>query len=167
MEWSWPLFVRITRYDLGWSKACGNWDELLHPEQPRAEQPKPATAVVSVVAAAVVPACDGDAKAPSVARVAAKVTPVGAKAMRVAAVPAPAVKRVAASAPVAVAAAPAPTTVATATPVTAIATAHAKATGPSTASPVKTSPGLGLPQFLVMLEVPGGQVCHVLQLVLQ
>ena len=161
MEWSWPLFVRITRYDLGWSKACGGWHERLHPEQPK-------TAVVSVVAAAVVPKASADGgNVPGVARVAAKVTPIAVKATPVAVVSAPAAKSASQSVSVAVTAvvpAPAPMAgggpkvVAVATPAAAVAMAPAKGTSPSL---MKTSSGLGLPQFLVMLEVPGGQVCQI------
>ena len=182
MEWSWPLFVRITRYDLGWSKACAGWHERLHPEQP-----KPTAAVVSVVAASVVvPAAqksaDGvaaTAAAPAVARVAAvatkttptAVTAVTAKPTAVAVVSAPATAvaaRPAAAVPVAavaktpVSAKAAPTaavaSVAAVAPVAAVAAAPLKGTALSVVGPAKTSPGLGLPQFLVMLEVPGGQV---------
>lgn len=159
MEWSWPLFVRITRYDLGWSKAYGGWHERLHPEQPK-------SAVVSVVAAAVVSKASADGDVPGVARVAAKATPVGVKATPVAVISAPVVRPAPPSVSVAVAAvvpAPAPMAggapkvVAVATPAAAVATAHAKGTSPSL---MKPSSGLGLPQFLVMLEVPGGQVCQ-------
>lgn len=169
MEWSWPLFVRITRYDLGWSKACVGWHERLHPEHP-----KPANAVVSVVAASVVPTAsataDGSTKATGVARVAAKVAAVGSKATPVAAISTPAVKAAAPPTRVTVAAvAPAATPAAiaapavVATPVTAVATTAKTAPNSSSKTPAKTSPGLGLPQFLVMLEVPGGQVCLKLQ----
>ena len=154
MEWSWPLFVRITRHDLGWSRA-GPPSDILHPGAPAA-----AVAVTNVQVACARSAAVAATATVTVAQAAAARPTRVAGVTVVPAVAAAGSNDTAATAAVGVAVATAAVATAIAAPaVTVVAVAPAAAVPANPAPPLlppASTPGgsLGLPQLLVMLEVP-------------